>query len=79
VVRFIRSHLDLVTSKADQVVLPRSFAKTITKEKRDQDFARLEVYERWFNESILSGQHSNSLVIMPLESMVPRYRDEAPT
>ncbi len=53
-----------------------SFAKNMSKEKRDQDFERLAVYKRWFNEAVVSG--GNPLIIMPLESMVPRYRDEAP-
>ena len=47
-------------------------------EKRDEGFRRLVIYKTWFYEIILGGEHSNPLIIMPLESMVPRYRDEAP-
>ena len=56
-----------------------SFAKNMSKEKRDQNFERLAVYKRWFNEVIFSGNSVWPLVIMPLESMLPRYRDEAPS
>ncbi|KAK4197147.1 amidase signature domain-containing protein [Triangularia verruculosa] len=54
------------------------FARTITKEKRDEGFDRLSVYRKWFRETIFSAHNSNPLVVMPLESMRPRYRDEAP-
>ncbi|KAK0631095.1 amidase signature domain-containing protein [Bombardia bombarda] len=54
------------------------FARSISKEKRDDDFAKIAVFERWFNNTILTGQNSNALVLMPLESMTPRYRDEPP-
>ncbi|KAI1155440.1 amidase signature domain-containing protein [Nemania diffusa] len=43
-----------------------TYAQSISREKRDRDFAKIE-------------KKSNALVIMPLESMTPRYRDEAPT
>lgn len=38
----------------------------------------MAIYKSWFNETILTRKDSNALVIMPLESMVPRYRDEEP-
>jgi len=53
------------------------FAKTVTKEKRDEGFRRLGVYKQWFNKTIL-GETNNALIVMPLESMTPRYRDEVP-
>ena len=57
----------------------RTFAKGISREDRDEGFARLDIYEKWFNEVILTGKHSNALIVMPLESMCPRYRDEPPS
>ncbi|KAK3328636.1 amidase signature domain-containing protein [Cercophora scortea] len=56
-----------------------AFAKDITKEQRDADFAKMDVFERWVNDTVLGGVNANALVIMPLESMTPRYRDESPT
>jgi len=53
------------------------FAKTISKEKRDEDFRRLGVYKEWFNESFF-GETDNPVIVMPLECMAPRYRDEVP-
>ncbi|KAI1198239.1 amidase signature domain-containing protein [Nemania serpens] len=55
-----------------------SFAQNISKEGRDRDFARLHVFGQWFTQTVLTGNDYNALIIMPLESMTPRYRDEAP-
>ncbi|KAK3946710.1 amidase signature domain-containing protein [Pseudoneurospora amorphoporcata] len=55
------------------------FAKEITREERDLGFRKMDVYRKWFKNTILTGKHSNTLVMMPLESMGPRYRDEVPT
>ena len=57
----------------------RKFAKTLSKEDRDGYFAKIDIYEGWFRDTVLSGQNSNALIIMPLESMTPRYRDQSPT
>ncbi|KAM4057223.1 amidase [Hirsutella rhossiliensis] len=56
-----------------------NFAKNVSKEKRDEDFAKLDVFEKWFHSTILTEKHSNPLIIMPLECVVPRYRDNTPT
>ncbi|KAJ4251076.1 hypothetical protein NW762_011727 [Fusarium torreyae] len=52
--------------------------KTITKAERDEGFAQIEVYRKWFTSTILVGKHDNALMILPLENMTPRYRDEPP-
>ena len=54
-------------------------AKGITREERNLGFHKMDVYREWFNKTILTGEHSNALVMMPLEKMEPRYRDEVPT
>ncbi|KAI1425310.1 amidase signature domain-containing protein [Xylaria sp. FL1777] len=56
-----------------------SYAKSISQEKRDRDFAKIEVFRQWLTQTVFTGKCSNALVIMPLESMAPRYRDELPT
>ncbi|KAI0396029.1 amidase signature domain-containing protein [Xylariaceae sp. FL0594] len=55
-----------------------SYAKNISREERDRDFAKIEVYRQWLTESVFTGKASNALVMMPLESMTTRYRDEVP-
>lgn len=54
-----------------------AFAKSMTKETRDQGFERLAVYKRWVEDVVVSGGWP--LVVMPLEFMAPRYRDEVPS
>ncbi|KAJ8105970.1 hypothetical protein ONZ43_g7220 [Nemania bipapillata] len=56
-----------------------SFAETMSQEKRDQDFAKIDVYKQWFTQTVWAGTRSNALIVMPLESMSPRYRDEVPS
>jgi hypothetical protein len=58
--------------------VPREFGKTITKEDRDRGFARLDVYKTWFEDLFLAVNDNNTLIIMPQESMQPRYRDGSP-
>ncbi|RKK89170.1 hypothetical protein BFJ68_g16775 [Fusarium oxysporum] len=55
-----------------------AIGKTISKGERDVGFAKIEVYRKWFANSILTGKHANALAILPLETMAPRYRDEPP-
>lgn len=58
--------------------LLREFAKKIAKEDRDKGFARLDVYKKWFQRTFLAAKKGGVLIIMPQESMQPRYRDELP-
>ena len=55
----------------------REFGKTIAKEDRDRGFARLDVYKKWFEDSFLVVNNASTLIIMPQESVQPRYRDES--
>ncbi|MCJ1251052.1 hypothetical protein MMC30_008283 [Trapelia coarctata] len=55
------------------------FAQTISKEIRDSGFKRMEVYQKWFEDTILAATDGNVLIVMPLESLTPRYRDEVPS
>jgi hypothetical protein len=56
-----------------------SVAREIVKEQRDVGFAKIAIYTKWVNETILSGNRSNALIVFPQENMSPRYRDEVPT
>ncbi|PSN70640.1 amidase signature enzyme [Corynespora cassiicola Philippines] len=39
---------------------------------------RLEVYKDWFNEAIMKPDRRRTLVLLPIEEIAPRYRDEMP-
>lgn len=50
----------------------------MSKEERDDGFAKIDIYARWMRNRVLTGDHANALVVLPLENMSPRYRDEVP-
>jgi hypothetical protein len=56
----------------------RKFAQTISKEQRDKGFENINTYKEWFEGQILLQAEGNVLLVMPIESMIPRYRDEPP-
>jgi hypothetical protein len=56
----------------------RKFAQTISKEHRDKGFENINTYKEWFEGQILLQAEGNVLLVMPIESMIPRYRDEPP-
>ncbi|KAF1954922.1 amidase signature enzyme [Byssothecium circinans] len=54
-------------------------ASTVSKEERDDGFARIAAYAEWLKDTVLTGNRSNALIIHPQENMRPRYRDQPPT
>ncbi|EHK20648.1 uncharacterized protein TRIVIDRAFT_223620 [Trichoderma virens Gv29-8] len=53
-----------------------SVGKNITLEERDAGFQKIDIYRRWFHQHVWTGDHTNAITVMPLESAVPRYRDD---
>ena len=56
----------------------RDDSKLITKAKRYEAVEKLNVFRIWFRERILSFQKAHALLILPIENVHPRYRDETP-
>ncbi|KAL8939594.1 MAG: hypothetical protein Q9216_003274 [Gyalolechia sp. 2 TL-2023] len=52
---------------------------TITQAARDTAVEKLEVYRKWFCKEVMREEEYNSIIIIPIENMSPRYRDEART
>lgn len=52
---------------------------TITQEARDTAVEKLEVCCRWFCNTVMREEEYNTIVVLPIENMSPRYRDEART
>ncbi|KAF4628721.1 hypothetical protein G7Y89_g9427 [Cudoniella acicularis] len=48
----------------------------ITKEERDISVHRLSVYEKWCSEKVLQIGTYNTIILIPIENMTPRYRDK---
>ena len=54
----------------------RDLASKITAEERDVAVERLTVYKRWFLEHVMREGERDTLVLIPIENISPRYRDE---
>lgn len=77
----IKSHgkaFHLLQNGPGKCGLRRKFAKTIAKTDRDEGFARLDVYKKWFKDTFFTTKDDSVLIVMPQESVQPRYRDEVP-
>ncbi|KIN00679.1 hypothetical protein OIDMADRAFT_124456, partial [Oidiodendron maius Zn] len=51
-------------------------AASISKAERDVAVNRLAVYRKWFSEKVLKESTHDTVVIIPIENMSARYRDE---
>ena len=55
----------------------REISAKITKLMRDVAVEKLEVYRKWFNDHVMQSEKQNTIVVLPIENITPRYRDEA--
>lgn len=56
----------------------RDLSAKITQCERDIAVNRLEVYRKWFMKEVMRVDQFDTLVILPIENISPRYRDELP-
>ena len=56
----------------------RDHASKISQEERDVAAAKLDVYRNWFSKHVMRSGESMTIVLIPIEEISPRYRDEAP-
>ena len=56
----------------------REVSRLITKDERDIAVERLDVYKEWFLKTVMRTGKYDSVVIIPIEEISPRYRDEPP-
>jgi len=72
-----KSHHDQISKSRCLIqFLRRNLSAGITKEERDIAVHRLSVYEKWCLEKILQIGTHNTIILIPIENMTPRYRDE---
>ena len=55
----------------------RDLSATITEAERETAITRLKVYREWFVREVMQVKKFNSIVIIPIENISPRYRDSA--
>lgn len=65
----------ILKPNSDFVIRERS-AK-ITQIEREIAITRLEVYSEWFSKEVMQAGTCNTIVIIPIENISPRYRDSA--
>jgi len=61
------------------LIINRDLSSHITPNSHTEALNRLEVYKDWFNEFITKPGKQITLVLIPIEEIAPRYRDEIPT
>ena len=62
--------------RADRVG-SRNLSSHITSNEHEKALGRLEVYRAWFNRTIMKPEERNTIILIPIEEIAPRYRDEA--
>ena len=55
----------------------RDLSAKITEAERDIAIARLDVYRKWVSQEVMQVEKHDSIVIIPIENISPRYRDDA--
>ncbi|KAK3943635.1 amidase signature domain-containing protein [Diplogelasinospora grovesii] len=76
---FDKFRKDYVQKFGKQPYLARQeLSSKIAQEERNIAVDRLEVYRKWFTEHFLQVGKKDTLVLIPIEEISPRYRDEAP-
>ena len=68
-------NVESLKPSSDSVIRERS-AK-IKQNERDVAMIRLEVYREWFSKEVMQAGICNTIVIIPVENISPRYRDNA--
>ncbi|KAF7555388.1 hypothetical protein G7Z17_g2234 [Cylindrodendrum hubeiense] len=56
-----------------------SIGKTVCKAYRDAGFQRIDIYKKWFYDTIFAGNRSNALIVLPLETISQIHWDKPPT
>jgi hypothetical protein len=60
-------------------MIDRGLSSHITSEAHTEAIIRIEVYKSWFDEVVMKSGKQTTLVLIPIEEISPRYRDETPT
>ena len=50
----------------------------MTLDQKEDAIERLKVFKRWFLDKVMCVDKYTSFMVLPIEEIVPRYRDEPP-
>lgn len=56
----------------------RDIAAKVTPEQHEEAMRKVEVFRSWFLHQIMAIDEQNTLVLLPIEKLESRYRDETP-
>ena len=71
-------HLIRIGEGLMALLLYRELSSKITQEERNVACDRLEVYRKWFMEHVMQEGRMDTVVLIPIENISPRYRDDPP-
>ncbi|KKP06858.1 glutamyl-tRNA(Gln) amidotransferase [Trichoderma harzianum] len=64
------------TSKPNEKIW--SLGKQTSSEDRFTASQRMDIYKSWFKQHVLTGRNESAIIVLPLDSSGPRYRDDCP-
>ncbi|QYT04676.1 Glutamyl-tRNA(Gln) amidotransferase [Trichoderma simmonsii] len=64
------------TSKPNEKIW--SLGKQTSSEDRLTASQRIDIYKSWFKQHVLTGRNKSAIIVLPLDSAGPRYRDDCP-
>lgn len=56
----------------------RDSVNQVTEIERNEAVAKLDVYRQWILERVFCSRTEHTLMVVPIENLSPRYRDEFP-
>lgn len=59
-------------------VSSRDLSSKISGKERDIAVEKLDVYKEWFLDVVMQRGKRDTLVLIPIENISPRYRDDPP-
>ena len=66
------------TIKTKVKIIRWELSSKITAKERDVALQRLNVFRDWFFNFVMRKNELDALIIIPIEEISPRYRDEVP-
>lgn len=58
--------------------LNRNLSSQISAVAHAEAMKRMEVYKSWFDKTVMESDKRNTMILIPIEEIAPRYRDEMP-
>lgn len=56
----------------------RGIGRLINEQQRDEAHNRFGVFRQWFLDHVLKTKKQHAIMLLPIEKLEPRYRDDPP-